>query len=68
MSVGRCPKCHSDNTRTAYENYIFKGLGIAAGVAAAIFMPNTMFGKVGPSNVIKEEIMKKICNDCGHEW
>lgn len=41
---------------------------VAAGVAAAILMPNTTVGKIGPSNVIKEPINKNICNECGHEW
>ncbi len=40
---------------------------VAAGIAASIFLPKTIFGKVGPSNVIKEPI-KNICNECGHEW
>lgn len=74
MSEGYCPKCNSENTRIAYENYIGRGLSVAIGVAATIFMPNTIFGKVGPieavKNITKEEgeIKKRICNDCGFQW
>ncbi|MBP5541585.1 MAG: hypothetical protein J6X88_08070 [Bacteroidales bacterium] len=68
MSTERCPKCGSTDTRPAYWNYVGKGLKVAAGFAFAIFAPNTMFGKVGPSNVIKEEIDKHYCKNCGHEW
>jgi hypothetical protein len=67
METKKCPKCNSTNTRVAYENYVGKGLMVAAGIAASIFLPKTIFGKVGPSNVIKEPI-KNICNECGHEW
>ena len=76
MGTSRCPKCGSYNTRTAYENYIGRGLekvAKAGFIAVSYILSGPAHAAHGAhqfADEIKndEPVLGNKCNNCGHQW
>ena len=75
---GSCPKCHSNDIRPAYLNYIGRGAALvgsfAVSLAAGLLTGGNNVSGLSTAKTVGEklepqgDIKKHHCNSCGHEW